>query len=193
MQQFVIEVRQHNLEVLMRRYHPALVALHWLLALMIIGGLIMGGNVLAETPNSDPFKLTSLRMHMIMGSAILVLMIGRLVVRLKTDKPPAADIGNDLLNKGAALTHWGFYLLVIAMCASGLAIANMAGLPAIVFGGSGDPLPADFSAFPPRAAHGMLATLLGLLILAHVVAGLYHQFVRKDGLLGRMWFGDRDA
>ncbi len=43
------------------------------------------------------------------------------------------------------------------------------------------------------AAHGVIATLLGLLIAAHVAAGLYHQFIRKDGLFGRMWFGDRNA
>ena len=117
-----------------RRYHPVLVTLHWLLAVLIIGGLIMGGNVLAETPYDDPFKLTALRMHMGIGIAILVLMLVRLLVRVTTKKPPHADIGNDLLNRGSVAAHWAFYILVIAMCASGLAIANMAGLPAIVFG-----------------------------------------------------------
>ncbi|WP_299354751.1 cytochrome b/b6 domain-containing protein [uncultured Shimia sp.] len=175
----------------MTRYHPFLVFLHWLLALMIIGGLIMGGNVLAETPNDDPFKLVALRMHMAMGILILALMVIRLVVRLVTTKPPHADIGNARVNKLGTAAHWLFYVVVIAMCASGLAIANMAGLPAIVFGGSGAPLPSDFSAFPPRMAHGALATVLTLLILGHVGAGLWHQFVTKDGLFGRMWFGKR--
>lgn len=177
----------------MTRYHPLLVVLHWLLALMIIGGLIMGGNVLAETPNDDPFKLTSLKMHMGMGLAILALMLVRLITRLRTAKPPHADIGNDTLKKVGSWTHWAFYLVVIAMCLSGIAISQMAGLPAIVFGGSGAPLPVDFSAYPPRAAHGILALILKLLILGHVAAFLYHQFVRKDGLFSRMWFGDRNA
>ncbi|MDJ0820800.1 MAG: cytochrome b/b6 domain-containing protein [Paracoccaceae bacterium] len=177
----------------MTRYHPFLVVLHWLLAAMIIGGLIMGSQVLAATPNSDPFKMTSLLMHMSMGIAILALMIVRLIVRFATAKPPHADIGNPLLNTGAKAAHWAFYVLVIAMCASGLATANAAGLPAIVFGGSGDPLPANFDDIASRAAHGVIAILLGLLILAHVAAGIYHQFVRKDGLFARMWFGQRDA
>jgi len=30
-----------------------------------------------------------------------------------------------------------------------------------------------------------------VLIAAHVAAALYHQFMRKDGLLSRMWFGAR--
>ena len=177
----------------MTRYHPLLVTLHWLLALMLLGGLVMGNFVLAATPNDDPFKLISLRMHMGAGIAILVLMLIRLVVRLVTAKPPEADIGNPLLNMLGRLTHWLLYLVVIALAASGLATANMAGLPPIVFGGSGDPLPPDFAAFPPRGAHGALAALLGLLLLGHVAAALYHQYVRRDGLFGRMWFGRRDG
>ncbi|MCP3970299.1 MAG: cytochrome b [Rhodobacteraceae bacterium] len=177
----------------MASYHPLLVVLHWLLAVLIVGGLIMAGNVLAETPNSDPSKLIALKMHMTMGIVILVLMLIRLALRLVTAKPPKADTGNAALNTGSVLAHWGLYLLVIVMCASGLALANMAGLPAIVFGGSGEALPTDFSAFGPRAAHGILAKLLGLLILAHVAGFLYHQFLRKDGLFGRMWFGNRQG
>ncbi len=175
------------------RYHPALVVLHWLLALMIIVALIMGSQSLAATPNSDPAKLDGLRAHMTVGIAILVLMLVRLVIRLRTAHPPEADIGNAALNAAARLAHSAFYVLVFAMCASGIAISVMAGLPAIVFGGSGAPLPADFSAFAPRAVHGAIATLLGLLILGHIAAVLYHQFVRKDGLLSRMGFGRRGS
>ncbi|MDV7142673.1 cytochrome b/b6 domain-containing protein [Tropicimonas sp. TH_r6] len=176
----------------MTRYHPLLVALHWLLAAMIILGLILGGTVLAETANDDPFKLTALRMHMSMGMIILALMLLRLATRLTTRKPPHSDIGNALLNWLGQAMHWALYCVVIALCLSGLATATMAGLPGIVFGGSGAPLPADFAAFPPRAAHGALAFLLGVLILGHAGAGLWHHYVRRDGLFRRMWFGQRE-
>lgn len=176
----------------MKRYHPLLVVLHWLLALMIILGLVMGGKVLSATPNADPQKLFYLKMHMLMGMIILVLMVIRLVVRLMTAKPPHADIGNKFLNKLGSATHYLFYLVVILMAGSGMAIANMAGLPDIVFGGSGAALPADFSEYPPRMAHGILSVVLTLLIIGHVSAFLYHQLVRKDGLFSRMWFGQRN-
>ncbi len=176
----------------MKRYHSALVALHWLLALLIIGGLVMGGNVLSETPNSAPEKLFYLKMHMSMGILILALMVIRLFVRFLTVKPPHADIGNNLVNKLGVGTHYVFYLVVFLVAGSGLAIANIAGLPDIVFGQSGAPLPIDFSEYPPRAAHGILTKLLFVVILGHVVAFLYHQYVRKDGLFSRMWFGERD-
>lgn len=175
----------------MKRYHGALVALHWLLAIMIIMGLVMGGRVLSATPNSDPQKLFYLQMHMSMGILILALMAIRLLVRFFTRKPPHADIGNALLNKLGVATHYVFYLVVFLVAGSGLAIANMAGLPDIVFAKSGAPLPSDFSEYPPRAAHGILTKLLILVIVGHVAAFLYHQFVRKDGLFSRMWFGKR--
>ena len=175
----------------MKRYHPILVTLHWILAILIIVALIMGSQVLATTPNSAPEKMTSLQGHMSIGVIILVLMLVRLVIRFMTKKPPHADIGNDLLNKGGIIAHYALYAGVFTMCVSGLALANAAGLPDIVFFGSGEPLPEDFSAFAPRAVHGMVSTVLSLVIAAHIIAALYHQFVRKDSLLSRMGYGKK--
>lgn len=175
----------------MRRYHPILVVFHWLLAIMIIIGLVMGGSVLSETPNSDPEKLFFLKMHMSAGLIILTLMVVRLIIRFSTKKPPHADIGNTLLNKLGVATHYLFYLIVILMGVSGIAIANLAGLPDIVFGGSGTALPTSFDEFPPRMAHGALSIILKLLIAGHIAAFIYHQFVRRDSLFSRMWFGKR--
>ncbi len=175
----------------MKRYHGFLVVLHWLLAIMIIGGLVMGGKVLSVTPNSDPEKLFYLKMHMSMGILILALMVIRLLVRFFTAKPPHADIGNAVVNKLGVATHYVFYVVVLLVAGSGLAIANMAGLPDIILGQSGAPLPVDFSEYAPRGAHGVLTKLLFVVIAGHVLAFLYHQYVRKDGLFSRMWFGQR--
>jgi cytochrome b561 len=38
-------------------------------------------------------------------------------------------------------------------------------------------------------AHGYIAAILVAMIVLHVLAAIYHQFVRKDGLFGRMFFG----
>ncbi len=176
---------------MLQRYHPLLVILHWLLALMIIVGLIMGGAVLSATPNSNPDKLFFLKMHMGAGMAILVLMVIRLIVRLFTKKPPHADIGNELVNKLGVMAHYAFYLFVFLVAGSGIAISLQAGLPDIVFGGSGAPLPETFDQYPPRMAHGLLTLVLKLIILGHVAAFVWHQFVRKDRLFTRMWFGKR--
>lgn len=175
----------------MTRYHPALVALHWILAIMIIVALVMGGQVLAALPNDSPDKMFSLRAHMSIGLIIGTLMVARLVTRLRTQHPPKADTGNALLNMGGQVAHWALYAIVLLMVASGIGISIAAGLPGIVFGGSGAPLPETFNDLAPRAAHGIISKLLALTILAHIAGWLYHQFVLKDGLISRMWFGNR--
>jgi cytochrome b561 len=123
------------------------------------------------------------------GMLILFLMAVRFIVRMLTSRPADATTGYPFLDRIAPISHYGFYLLVLLMAATGYATAILAGLPAIVFAGSGDPLPATFLIYPTRVAHGYIATLLVGFILLHVLAAFYHQFVRKDGLFRRMFFG----
>ena len=169
------------------RYNPVLVALHWLLAAMVIIMLMVGLTQLGETPNDDA-KIQVLSMHMPIGITILALMLVRLFVRFFTKKPSPASVGNPLLDKVGVGVHYLLYLAVFGMAVSGLGISAQAGLPTIVFEGSGS-LPPDFSVFPPADGHGFLAYTLSGLVLLHVGAALYHQFVRRDNLLARMWFG----
>lgn len=173
------------------RYHPLLVTLHWTLAILIIAALIIGFLWLAATANSDPRKIGVLRLHMAIGMLILALMAVRFVVRMATARPAAATTGYPLLDRMAPISHYGFYVLVLLMAGTGLATAILAGLPAIVFGGSGDPLPPTFMIYPTWVAHGSIAALLVGLIILHALAAFYHQFVRKDGLFRRMSFGGR--
>lgn len=170
-----------------RRYPPALVVLHWLSALLILGALLGGTFNMANVPNSDPAKLATLRMHMIVGIAILLLIGLRLVVRARKAMPQRLDSGGPVLNRIASGTHHALYLLVIAMALSGLALAAASGLGAALFAGA--PLPESFHGFGARAAHGLLAKLLMLLIGLHVVAALWHAVVKRDGILARMWLG----
>lgn len=175
----------------MKRYHPLLVGLHWLVAVMILVALLIGGPSLTEIKNDDPEKLFGLTGHMIWGLVIGAFMIVRLATRLLSQNPPAADSGKPMINTGAKLAHWALYGLVLAMVASGIGIALSADLFAIAFARSGAALPADFHIYPARVAHGVIATLLLGLIAFHVLGWAYHQFVLRDGLISRMWFGKR--
>jgi len=173
------------------RYHPLLVTLHWLLAILIIAALAVGFFWLAAMPNADPQKIGVLRLHMAGGMLILFLMIIRFIVRMWTSRPAKATTGYPLLDRIAPITHYGFYVLVVLMAGTGFATALLAGLNEIVFAGSGDPLPPTLMIYPTRVAHGYIAALLAGLIVLHVLAALYHQFVSKDGLFRRMYFGRR--
>ena len=173
------------------RYHPALVALHWLLALMILAALAAGFLVISGMPSTDPAKIAALRIHMAGGMVILLLVLIRLVVRWRTRKPTQVGTGYPALDRLAPWVHYGFYLLVIGMVASGYTTGILAGLNRSVFQETGEPLPADFTAYPRFIVHALFAAFLAGLIALHFVAAMYHQLVLKDGLLRRMWFGRR--
>jgi cytochrome b561 len=171
-----------------KRYHPALIALHWLLAFLIIFMLLVGMLSLKGMPN-NPAKLLPLGFHMATGILILALMLVRIVVRMTTQKPVEATAGNRFLDFIGKLTHYALYLFAILMALSGIGISAQAGLVPIVFGASGAPLPEDFFIYPARYGHGYIAIILIVLILMHVGAALYHQVFRKDRLLSRMGIG----
>lgn len=171
------------------RYHPALVTLHWVSALLLIVALVAGTLVLAPVPNSDPSKLLSFRLHMGLGFVIGILTLIRLAVRAKTAHPAPATTGIALADRAAPLAHWALYALILAMVGSGVALSLNSGLGnAVFFGGE---MPANFEGIAARAAHGIIATLLMITIGLHIVAAIWHQGVRKDRLLSRMGYGKR--
>lgn len=174
-----------------KRHHPALVVLHWLLGLMILLGLILGTFSLEALPNSAPEKLDGLRGHTINGLAVGVLMILRLVVRSLTQQPAPPHTGLAWTNGLGRRIHLLLYVVVFLMVASGAALALETGLPSILLGDSARSLPASFDGSWLRTAHAVLAKLLMALIVLHVGAALWHHYVLRDGLLRRMGFGPR--
>src|SRR5207245_432101 len=158
------------------RYHPLLVAMHWVLALLIIAALGLGALVMAKIPNTDPLKPEALRSHMSGGVLILILMLVRLFVRTRTRHPAPATAGDPFLDRMAWASHRMFYIAVLGMAGSGLFMAAQAGLFSIVFGSHGS-LPPDLWVFSMRAVHYAFSRLLMALIALHVVAALYHALV----------------
>jgi cytochrome b561 len=171
------------------RYYPALVVLHWILGLLILLGLFMGTFSLERLPNSDPSKLDSLMGHMINGAVIGCLMVVRLIIRARTRRPAPAATGMAWADAVGPGTPRARYALGLAMVASGVALGVSADRPALVFGGSDQPLPATFDGSWMRVLHAVAAKLLMALIVLHVAAALWHHVVRRDGLLRRMGIG----
>jgi cytochrome b561 len=172
----------------LQRYNRLQIILHWASAVLVLLSLVFGTFILKHLPN-DAGKIASLRVHMIAGGIIGLLIVARLVTRFKTPQPERMRTGNSFLDRLAILNHGAMYVGVIGMVSSGIAIAIQADLPAIVFGPSGSGLPMDFWQYPPRFVHGLFAKFLMAVIGLHFAAALFHQFVRRDRLLSRMWFG----
>jgi cytochrome b561 len=177
--------------LLVSRYHPLLVLLHWLLAVLIVAMLGIGFYLAVAMSYTDPQKIGILFVHMSAGMLVVALMATRFIVRLRTARPANATAGHPVLDRIAPITHYGFYVLMFMMAATGLATAILAGLNRSVFQGSGEPLPSSFALYPTFVAHSYLAWLLAGLLVLHGLAALYHQFFLRDGLFRRMWFGRR--
>ncbi len=175
----------------MTKYHPFLIALHWLLALGIIFSLLAGSFMLAETPTSDPSIINKLAIHMGMGIVILVLTLLRLITRLRTGAPAPIAGTPEKQEKIARLTHWLLYLGVIAMSVSGIVLAQSIDLGNIVFFGADKPLPQDFEALDLFEFHETIGSILMVLIVVHVGAAIYHQHIVKDGIMSRMSFRNK--
>jgi cytochrome b561 len=175
------------------RYTTTAIALHWLLALAILGSLSVGF-YMADLPFS-PLRLRLFNWHKWAGITILVLSAARLLWRL-AHAPPA--LPTDVLaampgwQRGAyRATHALLYVLFFAVPLSGWAYSSAAGFPIVWFGVL--PLP-DWVAVDKELAdavlkplHHLLAFALAMLVALHVAATLKHQFVDRDALFWRMW------
>lgn len=171
-----------------KRYHPALITLHWLLAAAIFAALGLGMFVLDGMEATHPGKTGLLQVHVLGGIAILLLTIIRLIVRIRTPKPAPFVTGNKKMDMLASSIHHLLYVLVIVAAASGMALAFSSDLIGILFGHSAQPLPKDFEDYAAHGVHGLVANVLLLAILVHVAGALKHKFILKDGLFSRMSF-----
>lgn len=173
-----------------KRYHPALITLHWLLAVAILGMYVFGSFVLDDMHNTAPDKPTLLSLHLIVGIAILVLTVVRLIVRVRMPRPDPVPGSRGAQKVATALQHTT-YTLTVLIVVSGLVLAFSANLFSILFGHVGT-LPKDFEDFTSHDIHGWLVNGLLAVVALHVAAALQHQFILKDNILSRMSLRSRD-
>lgn len=171
------------------RYTATAIALHWLLALLILGSLAFGA-YMTSLPFS-PARLKLYNWHKWAGIVILTLSALRLLWRL-THRPPP-DVAMPTWQRHAAhATHVALYLLFFAVPLVGWAYSSASGFPVVVFGVLPLPdfVPADKAlAEVIKPWHGALAYTLAALVALHALAALKHHWIDRDGLLLRMWPG----
>lgn len=159
--------------------------LHWLLAVLILLWLFVGGEMVEEADGAE--KITAIAIHSGGALLILLLMIVRWFARQKNPVPPADTLKN--WEKVWSLrVHLAFYILVVLMVFSGIMQGiffeqdvKLAGVIPITIGYQ----ETFYGIF--HAMHGVIATLLKILILLHVLAALKHQFIDRQAFLQRMF------
>ena len=170
------------------RYHPVLVALHWLLAIMIGFQLGFGYFTIGKIPNTNPAKLQPLSLHMGIGTAIIVLMAIRLITRYFTSHPEPSASQREGVGRLRTPIHRLLYLVIFVTALSGwftgFLIAHLYETP-------GNTLPADFAQYPSRVIHVWMALLLFLFIVLHISAAFKEILMGDVHILGRVGFGKR--
>lgn len=178
------------------RYTRTAMLTHWVLGLALIGAFCVG-LYMTSLPFS-PARLKLYNWHKWAGVTILTLSVLRILWRL-THRPPALPAAMvQAMPRWQTLahhaTHGLLYALFLAVPLIGWAYSSAAGFP-IVFLGMWQ-LP-DFVPVSKELAeaikpwHQYTAFAMAGLVVLHVAAALKHQFIDRDGLIGRMLPGPR--
>ncbi|HEY9013367.1 MAG TPA: cytochrome b/b6 domain-containing protein [Devosia sp.] len=165
-------------------YGAVAMTIHWVSAAAIFG-LLISGTIM--TGAGEGVKASILPVHATIGVTVLLLTLLRIGWWRWADKRPQ-PVANQPHSQhlAARIVHGLLYAGIIVLAASGIATLAFSGaIPALLAGTA----PPDFSELPPRLAHGLVGKALIALVVLHAGAALYHQFIRRDRLLGRMGVG----
>jgi cytochrome b561 len=165
--------------------------LHWLTVALIAIQLPVGvymayrGNILNVWDKVTGALYNS---HKLVGVTILLVVLCRLAYRLIHGAPAHEPTLEPWQRAASRLNHWGMYALLICAPVAGyvgialfpaLDIFGLFSLPAVV-------APDKEASKTAFLVHKLLVALLVLMIAVHVLAALFHYFIRKDNVLGRM-------
>jgi cytochrome b561 len=166
----------------MKQYSKRTALMHWLIFVLVVAAFILGHNVKEMQDTTQ--KLAMYPYHFILGNLVLLLVLVRIFFRKKDGEPPPAN-SNPLLNKVASLTHVLLNLSLIAVPVSGFVTVVTSGL-LHAFKTNDPNLVPNFHEVAAKQFHEMFIGVLVLLLVIHVAATLYHQFIVKDNLLRRI-------
>ena len=183
------------------RYTLVAILLHWSIAACLLGMLGSGLWMVRaiREPASQALAFEVYQLHKAFGLLVLVLTAVRLIWRL-THRPPPLPAETPLWQRAAShAVHLALYGLTFAVPFAGwlMVSASPLGFPTVPFGlfewphlpvlGLG--IEADVLEGWLKLAHRWLAYVTAGLLVLHIGAALFHQFVERDGLIGRMGWG----
>ena len=172
------------------RYTTVAIALHWLIALVVIGQFVLGWQMLGIPKDPPGPRVTAFNLHKSIGLTLLMLMALRLAWRARHAPPPPMPMPA-WQERLARATHWLFYATLILLPLAGYLGSAFSGYPVKYFGIT---LP-QWAAKHPQAkeifevTHLTLTWVLFTLFGLHVAGAIKHAFIDRDGLLARMGIG----
>ena len=168
---------------LRERYGTVTQGLHWLAALLILAAWGLG--FMLEDFPKGPARLTAIQVHSMLGLLVLTFAVLRILSRLATSAPE--PLGPAWVERFARLGHGALYALTLALPATGLLLRWAHSGEATLLGGWTIPAPFTIPGEEFWAGtHELIAYALAALVLGHVVAALWHQYVLRDDVFARI-------
>lgn len=170
-----------------RAYTRTAIALHWLIALLILTALPLGLTMTGM--DLSPLKLKLYAWHKWLGVTVFGLAVLRLLWRATHPPPPWPQTMPAWQRRAAQSVHWAFYVLMLATPLAGWLMSSAKGFQTVYLGVL--PIP-DLLAKDEELGrilaevHEALAFALIALIVVHVAAALKHRFIDGDDILSRM-------
>lgn len=179
-------------------YTPTARAFHWLIAFLVFVQLPIGlymsyrGNEMINDKGEkgvwDGITNTLYSSHKLIGLTVLLLIVLRLTYRLTQGAPRSDPTVPPALTGVSHLVHWSLYLLLLAM--------PIGGYFAVSYGDYLDVFNFKLPALTEKnediskqifGMHAIGAFLIIGFVTLHILAAIYHRFVRKDRVVARMW------
>lgn len=168
----------------MTQYSKRMVIVHWLtLALLVVAWYL--GESVHDARKDEVATITGYIVHALAGGAILLLTLARFYFRSKDGTPP--EMGKALLDKAAKVTHYLLYILLVLLPVSGVIQIVTSDVGKALLANDATMLPKKFDGVYAHVVHEQLFDVLIVLVVLHILGALKHQFINKDGLMGRMW------
>jgi superoxide oxidase len=170
----------------MERYRSGAIAFHWAMFVIVV---VVG--VLGLLHDSWPKQTQAfwINIHALIGILLFLLLIARFGYRLRHSPPTLpADVGA-FSRRFSSPVHLALYGLMFIIPIFGVVTFIYHGrvfhfsLFDLDFGIKKNP--AIFG--PSEDIHGYLAYALFTLAGLHAIAALWHHFIRRDGVLRRIW------
>jgi cytochrome b561 len=170
------------------RYGAVAIALHWLIAVSVLGQIVFGW-YLQEIPRGTPMRGFYVNLHKSTGLTIAVLILLRLGWRLAHPPPPLPSFMPAWERVASRISHLALYVCMLVMPSSGYVASNFSKFGVKLF---------NVILLPPwgiddkriyavfNTIHVVTSYLFVGLIVLHVLAAVRHA-LRHDGVFGRMW------
>lgn len=171
------------------RYVPSLRRLHWLMALLVAAAYLLIEQR-GLFPRGSAERAAMVQAHFWTGLTIFALALWRLVLRRRHGAPPVTPALEPWNAIAAKALHAALYLFFLVMPLLGLATAWSDGR-ALQIPFTGIALPAllpenEQLAHTLEDLHGTIGEIFYWVIGLHIVAALWHHWMRRDDTLRRM-------